>query len=98
MRALTTHLNWKPREAVDAKEAVLDINEHPGLQAILDSVEQRKLDITSQLLTRPPRDQGAEYADLIGTLKGLEELPLLIAGIVEYGRKAEHALREEVES
>ena len=93
--ALHSHLTWTPRDAVEAKEAVLSIQDHPGLDAILEAVEQRKLDLTSQLLTRAPSDQGAEYADILGKMKGLDELPLLIAGIIENGRRMEHVLRED---
>lgn len=95
MQALSSHLTWEPREAVAAKEAVREIEDHPGLRAILEAIDQRKLDLTSQLLTKPPSEQGAEYADVIGKLKGLDELPLIIAGIIENGRKAEMAVREQ---
>lgn len=93
--ALSTHLTWTPEAAVAAKDAVLDIAGGPGLDAIYEAIEQRKLDLTSQLLTRSPTDQGADYADLIGKLKGLEELPLIVSGIIENGRRAEQILRDQ---
>lgn len=94
--AITTDLYAdRLKERIAAKDAVLDIEDHPGLQAILAQVEQRKLDLTTQLLAKRPTDQGADYADFIGQLKGLEELPLLVQGVIEQGREAEIALREQ---
>jgi hypothetical protein len=67
------------------------------LGAIYAAIEARKADLTSQLLTRNPTENASEYAEAIGRLKSLEEFPLLIQGILEKGREAELALRDEQE-
>jgi hypothetical protein len=98
VRSLTTSLaTWEPREAVERKDALNSILDSPGLDAIYAAIEARKADLTSQLLTRNPDDSASAYADAIGRLKSYEEFPLLIAGILEKGREAELALREETE-
>lgn len=97
MRALTTHLTWTPREAVVAKNAVSAIAEHPGLEAITEALEMRKLELVSQLLTREPSDKGADYERVLGQIRGLEELPLLINGIIEHGKRQEQVLTREEE-
>lgn len=98
MRAISSHLTWPARRAVEAKDAVSAIEDHEGLVAVYEAIEQRKLDLVRQLSHRTPSDSGAEYADLIGQIKGLEEVPLIVAGIVENGRDAESRLRDEQES
>lgn len=97
MRSLTTHLRWEPREAVAAKEDVLLIEDHPGLSAIYDAIEAKKLDLTRQLAAMASTDNGAQYADIIGQIKALDDFPMIVAGIIEYGRKAEFELREQTE-
>ena len=96
MKALTTHLTWTPLEAVTAKDAVNALSD-AGLDAIYEAIEQRKLDLVSQLLTREPSDKGADYERVLGQIRGLEEVPLLVNGIVEHGRRNEIALRQEEE-
>lgn len=96
--AITNSLDWTPREAVKHKEALLEIAETDGLEAIYQAVEARKLHLTSQLLTQKPEDSAAAYAEMVGRLKTLEEFPLIIQGIVEKGREGELLLRDEQEN
>src|SRR6266542_2250359 len=96
MRAITTNLKgWEPAEAIERAEAVRMLEDHPGLLAIYDAIEQRKLELVSQLLTRAPSDMAADKERLIGLVAGFEEFPRIIQGIIDNGRKAESLRREE---
>jgi hypothetical protein len=82
---------------VARKDALADIADSAGLEAVYAAVEAHKLHLTSQLLTMTPEDSASKYADLIGRLKALEEFPLIVQGIIEHGREAELALREQTD-
>lgn len=93
-RALTTDLaRWDPREAVEAKDALLAIEDHPGLQAIYRAVEARKVGLVEQVAGMPPTQDGSVYADLLGQVKALTDFPLIIEGIIQNGRAKENDLR-----
>lgn len=96
--AIVNSLDWTPREAVKHKDALMQIADSEGLDAIYAAVEARKTDLTSQLLTRKPEDSAAAYAEMVGRLKTLDEFPLIIQGIVEKGREGEMLLRDEQEN
>lgn len=95
MKALTTHLSWSPVEAVEAASEVQRIISHPGLDAIMSAIEQRKAAVLDELTQMQPSDESAAYADKLGQLRALGELPLIVQGILENGRAAEHKLRQQ---
>lgn len=91
---MTTNLaHWDPREAVQAKDDLLAIEDHPGLQAVLRAVEARKIALVEQVAGMPPSQDGAVYADLLGQVKALTDFPLIIEGIIQNGRAKENDLR-----
>ena len=85
---------WNDAQAIDAKDAVLSLEDHPGLTAIYDAIEKRRIDLIDELTLTNPSDNAAEYADKIGMVKGLAEIPAIVDGIIENGRRAEQALRD----
>lgn len=97
MKYLTTHLTWDRSESIAAKRDVLTIAESAGLASIFEAIEQRKLDLVTQLLTRTPSDSGAEYERIIGQIRGLEEVPMIVEGVIEHGRRNERAVENESE-
>lgn len=96
MKAITTNLDvWDPAAAANAAEALREIEDHPGLRAIFEAVDARKVELTSRLLTSPPSENAADKERQIGVIAGLEQFPLIVAGIIDNGRKAEARLRAE---
>lgn len=86
---------WTDREAVEAARDVESLVDHPGYEHLLDAVVLRVEALHAELIDKKPSSSAAEYADIVGQLRGLRELHGLAEGVIRYGRKAEEALRQE---
>jgi hypothetical protein len=95
---LTIGLSWSNSRAAFAAEQVAALTEHPGWEALLEAVNIRIGQIQLEMMMRRrPYSSAEEYADRIGQMKGLRQIEQIVAGVIEYGRTAEAAMRAEEE-
>lgn len=89
---LSTHLTWSNTRAVQAKNAVAELVQHPGWEYLAEAFKQREEMLVNGLLSETPSDAGARYAELIGELNAIRSFGSLVDGVIEYGSKAEERL------
>lgn len=91
----TMHLNgWSNTHAVQAKNAVAELVQHPGYEYLLEAIKLREETLVTALLSESPSDEGARYAERIGELNAVRSFPSLAQGVIEYGQQAETELND----
>ena len=87
----TKHLSaWSEQEQLTAAEQVKSLLEHPGWEYVTEAARLR-IELVQHQLLNVRSDSAADYADLAGQMKGLQELPALAQGIIEQGERTERA-------
>lgn len=91
--------DWDDTTALQAAETVGWLVQQPGWEFFLAGLEQHERSEHKQLLAQKPTDNGAEYADRVGQLKGLRKAAEVARTIIDNGRAIEEMDRkEEVEN
>lgn len=84
-------------EQVVAGEQVQELLDHPGFGVLAHIVHIHREGLRDRVVYRKPDWNSANYADAIGHLRGLGEFVPLAKGIVENGKAAAQAVRENEE-
>lgn len=87
----------EPAERVAVGERVSDLMEHPGwadLRRVIRAYQEEK---STELMMLTPSQDGAIYADLIGSMKGVAMVEPIAAGLIHDGVDAaeEQRLKED---
>lgn len=81
------------RDAIERKDALDGFKDSPQYAALMEGVEQYKLQLTRQVIYGEASSEGVYYERLLSQIRGLDALPGILDGIVEHGRKAEAEMR-----
>jgi hypothetical protein len=73
---------------VTAGENVAALLEHPGYADLLLAAEAKARAMQKALMMRPVRESTAEYANELGFMRGLSEIPKLAESIVALGKQS----------
>ena len=97
MEPLTTHLDGVPAsEAARNKDAILELAESPGYEALKHSIALRCNELRRKLEARAkPFDSPAEYESFLGEIRGLESVEALVDGIIQVGEVAQQEINSE---
>jgi len=68
---------------------------HPGLVALMSSVELRIKQIQTGLMHAKPTNEGAAYANAVGEMRGLRSIEGLAKGVVVEGLSRENRMSSE---
>ena len=82
------HLTWGDNRAVEAKNAVAELIEHPGWEYLREALQMRESQLVNSLLSESATDEGARYAELVGAINAIRTVPNVVEGILEYGSEA----------
>lgn len=85
---------WEPEHAAEARSAVRELLRHPGWAYLEEARGLYEAQLVDALLTTSPTDEGAEYADKAGEVRGVRALDGIVAGIELKGDEAAAELRE----
>jgi hypothetical protein len=77
-----------PQAEIERGERVQLLTEQVGWQDILDAVQSRVDQLQNELLTKPPREDAAQYERTIGEMRGLKSLPSIIEGMQKRAEEA----------
>lgn len=78
---------------VEIGERVKALIEHPGFDDLCEVLKVHRDGLVAMLIHRKPDPEAASYADIVGHLRGLDEIVPLALGIVENGKNAAAELR-----
>jgi hypothetical protein len=91
------HLTWDPDRALEAREAVRDLKEHPGFEFLREAFEQRVTKLTKVLVNTDPTDEGSQYAAALAEIRAYQEFDRIVEGIEEYGSEAVYLMRPDLQ-
>lgn len=92
---LQEHLS--PTEIAEAGRQTAAFLESTAFVYMKTAIRSYQGMLDGNLMSLPPSDGGAKYADLVGQLKGIARVEPILAGIVASGKQAEAQLREAEE-
>lgn len=94
---LTSHLkSWTPTHAIEARNAVRALVRHEGWAYFEEALELYEEQLLDALLTTSPTDEGARYAEQLGSIQTVRAFQGIPEGVLRHGDQAEQALREPV--
>lgn len=82
---IPTAVAASPQERVEAGDRVAHLMEHPGWVDLMEGIRVHQEGKTAMLMGTRPTSEGAQYAGMVGELKGLSEIKAIAAGIVKQG-------------
>lgn len=85
----TEFKDWTPAEAVSAGDAVEGLTLHPGYPHLIRAIEAIETVARKQLMSLSPTNNGAEYADRVGELKGIRKCREVADHIIEHAKFVE---------
>ena len=85
--------HWLPFFDALAERYKVLVPEHPGFGDLCGVLKIHRDGLVAVLMHRKPDSEAASYADMVGHLRGLDEIVPLARGIVENGKNAAAELR-----
>ena len=86
---------WSDEKRVEASELIAELKGHPGWALLVEAVESHKSQVSLQLETQRG-DVAADYANLIGEIRGLGSLLKTADLTIQAGAKAADRLKEKM--
>lgn len=97
---MSIHLTFEDStgEAIQRKDAALQLPGSAGWAAFLEGVEQRKLQLMTEVTYGKASPEGVDYERVLSQIRGLDQVEGILEGVIQYGRRAEQELRKLEES
>lgn len=81
-------------ERITAGEHVATLITLPGFDDLTQALDARARNRMKHLMANPVQESPAAYANELGYMRGLADVPKAAEQIIQAGREAEHAVRE----
>lgn len=88
---------WRKKDLAQARYELLGTEAQSAVRYLLNAVNDYKLLLVTDLTSMEPSVDGAKYAQVVGKITALEEVPQILQGLLEEGERAEDDLRQENE-
>jgi hypothetical protein len=85
--------DWDKGDLANIRQALREEAAETSVNALIDAVSDYKLTLVTDLTQMSPTENGAEYAQVVGKIAALEEVPQILQGLLEEGEQAEDDLR-----
>jgi hypothetical protein len=85
--------DWDKGDFANIRQALREEAAETSVNALIDAVSDYKLTLVTDLTQMSPTENGAEYAQVVGKIAALEEVPQILQGLLEEGEQAEDDLR-----